>query len=69
MKKNPNPNNKLIVLIGCPNFVVQPNAFKSQPKSIDPVEINTLFRLVKLFQLVYRYDAYIPGLFTVNRGQ
>ena len=38
-----NPNKKQIVLIGCPNLVVQANAFKSQPKIIVPIESNTLF--------------------------
>ena len=40
-----NPNNKHIVLIGCPNLVVQANAFKSQPKIIAPIESNILFFL------------------------
>ncbi len=42
LKNSPNPSNRKIVLIGCPNLVVQANAFKSQPKTIAPIE-NIIF--------------------------
>ena len=44
-----NPKNNEIVLIGCPNFVVKANAFKSQPKIIPIIE-NTIFFLLFIFK-------------------
>lgn len=51
MKNSPNPNNKAIVLIGCPNLVVQANAIKSQPIMIVPTDKSVFFFRVNV--LVY----------------
>ncbi len=49
LKKNiPNPNNKQIVLIGCPNFVVKANPSSRNPIIIDEIEIIILILFVNL---------------------
>jgi len=45
IKKRPIPNNKQIVLIGCPSLAVQAKAFSTQPKMIVKIESDILVPL------------------------
>ena len=52
VKNNPNPENKEIVLMGCPDVVVKAKAFRAQPMIMATIDINTLCSLLTMLILI-----------------